>query len=455
MLIRKVFIVFTFTLLFPLLIVVGQQYKDLPVTSNGDILFFVDHSGFRGKEDKTYEEFYFMMPADQVNYKDINGEKQGSVKIRATLKNNSGKVIKTKEWTTVISLPKDKDLSKGLGLYDQWSTGEISPGSYAAEFEISDLLSTSKGAASFEVEIPLLSQDSFSSSQLEFVTRMEKTSGASQFTKGELSIIPNPSRRFGILNPVVYLYYELYNITPKQNDGKNLSATYSIRSMDGHIVKTFPPIEIKRAGQSASIFHGISVATIPSGVYDLIGEISDSSSNKKISLMRRFEVMQFTQAKSSQPKLTEEQAKISGKIIQYIAPDKFSDYEKLDLSGKARFLVEFWKQLDPSPGTDENEYLQKIIQRYQFANQNFGWGKVEGWATDRGRVLIKYGNPDEVERHEFETDSVPYEIWYYRQDKSYMFIFADQKSNGRYSLIHSTKEGEVHNPYWAEQIKKM
>jgi hypothetical protein len=91
MFIRKVFIVFTFALLFPLSLVFAQQYKDLPVTSNGDILFFVDHSGFRGKEDKTYEEFYFMIPADQVKYKNINGETQGSVKIRATLRNKSGK----------------------------------------------------------------------------------------------------------------------------------------------------------------------------------------------------------------------------------------------------------------------------------------------------------------------------------------------------------------------------
>ncbi|MGE5683017.1 MAG: GWxTD domain-containing protein [Bacillota bacterium] len=427
--------------------------KDVPVSSTGNILFFADHSGFRGKDNKTFEEFYIMIPADQLNYKTSDNKNTGSVKIRSTLSDSAGRAVLSKEWVTETSLPSgNNNQIKGLAIYDQWNAGEIIPGRYIAEIEVSDQNSTNHGKAVIQTIIPDLSKSIFSASQIEFVTRMDDSSGSKQFMKGKISMVPNPSRRFGILNPVLYLYYELYNI--ETSSGENLSATYSITSSDGKIIKRFPSIQIRSSGKSAGVFHGVNVATVPSGIYQLNAEVVDSGSGKSLSLSRGFEVLQYRPAKQ-QTQLTEEQAEIAGRIISNIAPDRYKLYEKLDLAGKAQFLIRFWNEFDPSPGTPENEYLQKIINRYQFANQNFSWGKTEGWKTDRGMILIKYGNPDEIERHEFETDSAPYEIWYYRQDKSYMFVFADLKSNGRYSLIHSTKEGEVNNPYWQEQVKRM
>ncbi len=89
-----------------------------------------------------------------------------------------------------------------------------------------------------------------------------------------------------------------------------------------------------------------------------------------------------------------------------------------------RFIEEFWSRRNPTPGTPENEFKEEHYRRLAFANQHFAAG-VPGWRTDRGRVYVLYGPPDEIEKRVAETATrpieryivaapiVPYEIWRY------------------------------------------
>ncbi len=129
--------------------------------------------------------------------------------------------------------------------------------------------------------------------------------------------------------------------------------------------------------------------------------------------------------------------------------------QRLNASGKAQFLIRFWRDRDPTPATEQNEYLEQVQQRYRYANEHFGWGTEEGWANERGRVLIQYGMPDEISRHHSEAETVPYEIWIYSQERRHDFVFADLQSNGHFVLLHSSKEGEVHNTDWRRLIKRL
>ena len=83
------------------------------------------------------------------------------------------------------------------------------------------------------------------------------------------------------------------------------------------------------------------------------------------------------------------------------------------------------------------------------ANQKFGNAMGEGWKTDRGRVLIIYGLPDEIERFPNTIDTKPYVIWrYHNLEGGAEFIFFDRNGFGRYELIHSTYRKELNNPSW-------
>src|SRR5438105_14880816 len=88
------------------------------------------------------------------------------------------------------------------------------------------------------------------------------------------------------------------------------------------------------------------------------------------------------------------------KDVTYIITDEERKaFKKLETDEeRERFIEEFWRRRDPDPDTDENEYREEYYERIAYANEHFASG-IPGWKTDRGRIWIMYGKPDETETH--------------------------------------------------------
>jgi len=416
-----------------LLILQSVYAQDIPSVSNGDIQFYVDRASFKGKEDKTIQEFYIMTFSDQFE----SNSDTLALNIKVELRDNRNRTAMNESWTTYAVIQQDS-LTTVKSITDQFRK-ELDPGKYSAEFNITDPVTDNKGQTKFTFEIPDLS-DEFTST-IKFIT-------AGQTKSDELN--PNPSRRYGVLNPVLSVYYEIY---PGANESEKFLISYSVVNNKNEVIKKLPSASVNNKRMSMAVSHGFDVSNVASGIYTLSARINDLNGNTITTLSRPFEVIQFDYA-DLKTTITEQEAEESGRIIKILAPSKYPEYENLNLQGKAEYLVQFWRDLDPSPGTPENEYLKRILQRYHYANQNFTWGKEQGWESDRGRVLLQYGNPDEIAAHHAESETAPYEIWYYAKDRNYMFVFADMQSNGHFVLVHSTKEGEIKNSYWKNSLQK-
>lgn len=83
--------------------------------------------------------------------------------------------------------------------------------------------------------------------------------------------------------------------------------------------------------------------------------------------------------------------------------------------------------------------MLEYFRRVDYANEQF-LGLFGGWRSDMGRIHIKLGPPNEIERHYFELDSNPYEIWYYYA-LGEEFIFVDERGFGEYTLVYPLDEG--------------
>ncbi len=118
----------------------------------------------------------------------------------------------------------------------------------------------------------------------------------------------------------------------------------------------------------------------------------------------------------------------------YIAPmDSIKRYRDTSLEEKQKFFLRFWKERDPDPETSKNELKNEYYRRVNYANSNFATYSQGGWLSDQGRILIKFGMPDDIERHPFEIDSKPYVVWrYYSLRKT--FLFEDRTGFGDYRL---------------------
>ena len=106
---------------------------------------------------------------------------------------------------------------------------------------------------------------------------------------------------------------------------------------------------------------------------------------------------------------------------------------------KKEKFIKFWKQRDPSPATTENEIMNEYYKRIRYSNEHFS-GFMDGWKTDMGMVFILFGPPNDIERHPFEIQSKPYEIWYYYEINR-TFVFVDETGFGDYRLLTPYYEG--------------
>ena len=106
---------------------------------------------------------------------------------------------------------------------------------------------------------------------------------------------------------------------------------------------------------------------------------------------------------------------------------------------RSQFIQQFWLRRDPTPGTDENEFKTEHYRRIAFANEHFtSQAGMAGWKTDRGRIYIHFGPPDELETHPAGDRPFPFERWRYRWIQNigndvYM-EFEDRTSNGEFQM---------------------
>lgn len=140
----------------------------------------------------------------------------------------------------------------------------------------------------------------------------------------------------------------------------------------------------------------------------------------------------------------------------FLSSQQKQEFKKLNSDQQRIFLENFWIMNDPNPVTPENEFMQEIQDRVDYANKFFTHFK-EGWTSDRGRILIKYGQPYEKIKDNTEYTgrfaSKDYEIWKYRMNYNLTFIFIDIQTHGDYRLIYSDNdETEITLPDWRDYL---
>jgi GWxTD domain-containing protein len=130
-------------------------------------------------------------------------------------------------------------------------------------------------------------------------------------------------------------------------------------------------------------------------------------------------------------------------------------YSSLSVEGKRKWLRQFWARRDPTPRTGRNEERDRFYSAIEETNHRFregGASAIPGWRTDRGRIFIKYGAPDEVVERKVQTGSSPYEIWKYMRNRNLRYVFIDLTRFGNYTLIYTNDIRERSRPDWRELL---
>jgi GWxTD domain-containing protein len=126
---------------------------------------------------------------------------------------------------------------------------------------------------------------------------------------------------------------------------------------------------------------------------------------------------------------------------------------------KDQFIESFWLRRDPTPDSAENEFQEEHYRRIAYANERFASG-IPGWKSDRGRIYITFGPPDERETHpsggSYErpmeegggsTSTYPFEKWRYRWiegvGSDIQIEFVDKTMTGEYRMTMDPSEKDA------------
>jgi GWxTD domain-containing protein len=189
--------------------------------------------------------------------------------------------------------------------------------------------------------------------------------------------------------------------------------------------------------------------------------------------------------------LTEQQKKTSSKALKQelsstykkwlkedvkyiITPEEEAAFKQLSNDEERdQFIEQFWLRRDPTPDTPENEFKEEHYRRIAYANEHYAAG-IPGWKTDRGRIYIIWGPPDQIESHPTggtydrpqqegggTTTTYPYEDWRYRYlegvGQNINLEFVDPCSCGEYHLTTDTNEKDalLHTPGGSTMYEQM
>ncbi|CUT03897.1 GWxTD domain-containing protein, partial [Candidatus Kryptobacter tengchongensis] len=267
-------------------------------------------------------------------------------------------------------------------------------------------------------------------------------------------VVPNPTALYGLNVPVLYYYFELYNVlSGVKGDGYQIN----VNVLDNNQNKV-PEVKEKKFIRNKLYNSVVEVGTVnvnmlPTGIYYLDVVVSELDGSLLAESRRKF----FIYNPSVPPKV--DTSLIMSELIGIDEKDLDEEFSKavyistqeeknmysklMGVEAKRRFIGLFWARRGGI------EFRKKYLDRVEQANEKFTTRFLPGWRTDRGRVYIIYGPPDEVERYPYSENMKPYEIWhYYNLQGGVIFVFGDRTGFGSYELLHSTLVGEVKNEQW-------
>ncbi|MCE1165122.1 MAG: GWxTD domain-containing protein [Bacteroidetes bacterium] len=329
------------------------------------------------------------------------------------IKNAGGDVFLNQTFPEKITNTKTEQKSVAERSVSSLKNFYIHPGKYKITFTLRDKISNVEKSKDYDIEVknPLYEKTLFSSIML--LSRYKVSES------GEKEIEPLISGNVGMLDNF-YMFWEARNRT---EDTINRSYKISFATDKGE-----------------KIFDTTAAYTLKPGMNTLVTNINNDKyyiGTYVLSVYDGNDVIQsrtFTYRWSDIPANIRDLDKAISQMV-YIATGEELDYIKAGKTKEERLkrFIKFWKQKDPTPGTPKNELLNIYYSRVKTATDRYSHF-VEGWKTDMGMVYIIYGTPSTIDRHPFDADSKPYEIWTY-YDEHRQFVFIDDSGFGDYRLV--------------------
>jgi GWxTD domain-containing protein len=444
---------------------------NISVFAQEKIGFEFDYARFQFDSVKTYLEIYYSLnQTNLTKYRNDNKYYVGAYLDIQIVDSLAGDTLVNKRYITQTELKSEHD-SSYIGKNLLGNVGFIlNNGIYKLTISATDFANKQNRLEYSEtIQIKGFPTDRFAISDIQLASKIisDSKNTESIFYKNTLEVIPNPINVYAENMPVLFYYAELYNLNIPQLKEKSLFLTKQLSDAYGNVlyIKKKPLVKNNNSIVEAGV---INMKKYPTGEYLLSLSIIEDSLNIGVSSLKRLYLINPSVKKTPMADtknldvkssefgiLSEEECDNLFEVSLPLALKGDEDaYNKLTtVEAKRKFLYDFWKKRDQIPETPQNEFKEEYLERVKFVEQRYRTFTRRGVKTDRGRVYLEYGEPDEVDSYPSEYNMKPYEIWHYFSiEGGVEFIFGDLTGYNNYELLHSTKRGELRDNNWRRRI---
>jgi GWxTD domain-containing protein len=453
-------------------------------TSAGDLRFHAAATPFRHGDKEARADFSIRVPYRQIRFVPENDRYSAKLRITVEMWNTAGKRTGYLQREAVLQST-DIYAARDSLLGEIYTLGLAAPpGVYTFRVRVEDMNADRMG---FVYKIkdqkrqgevvgtidmgPWLFKNPALSGLL-FAWEIRERSEGSPFNRGPYDVMPQPSGYFGHFQEAVSVYYELYDDPPPPEGATRLVET-QILSASGDTV--FTSVDSLRIREGTGWPHAMSVDTseFPRGHYRMVLRVKD---DRERTAESRGEFDVLWSLDSWRPDATDLYEVTASTLL---TSDSLGVFRSLSMGDKERWVERLWQDSDPTPDTGDNELRDEFLRRVNYANAHYStFGR--GMFSDRGRVYIRYGEPDDVKIERvpvgtktlgYNLDKIPssskrqitdvtdgtaddraYEIWTYDMkgkelvprfgmneiSSGLKFVFVDDQGNGEYRLDYSS-----------------
>jgi len=412
-------------------------------------------------------DLQFQYAAYSLSHKIDSSGMHASVGVYTAIKNAAGDTVQRMSYILEGPVVRDSVLEDFFDV-QQFI---IPPGRYTAAITLLDM-NSDEPASEGDVEIVVPNrQNQLSVSDILIAEVATPTTANTPFVKSGFEIIPRLSNFYGPqLNSLPY-YVEVYNTN--QFTDSIFGLQQRVINDRNEEVSGFSKLMRMNTAEVAPVIRNVDISKLPSGSYKLEVAIIDKltlkpSEVKSVYYFDRVNEMEDAITDLSnvildpafQTSLTEDSL---GYYLASLLPIARPAENKLiietlktkDLDKYRKHIQQFWIQ---TSGVKASIAWLEYKKQVQFVQRLYATNFQDGFETDRGRVYLQYGPPNQITSRETSPQEYPYEIWQYDAIKQYhnkRFVFYNPDlTNNAYRLLHSDMLGETQNRAWQQALVK-